>query len=35
MDVHPGLIVHQQKGRKGRKSGLWTSNLSTPSIDYR
>lgn len=30
--VHPGLIVVQQKGRKGQKSGLVVSNLSTPSI---
>jgi hypothetical protein len=32
LEVHPGLIVQQQKGRKGQKSGLWVSNLSTPSI---
>ncbi len=32
LDVHSGLIVSQQKGRTGQKSGLWVSNLSTPSI---
>jgi hypothetical protein len=32
LKVHPGLIITVQKGRKGRKSGLWISNLSTPSI---
>ena len=30
--VHSGLIMTIQKGRKGRKSGLWISNLSNPSI---
>lgn len=33
LEVHSGLIVSQQKGRTGQKSGLWVSNLSTPSID--
>jgi len=32
LDVHPGLILTQQKGRKGTKSGIWISNLSEPSI---
>jgi hypothetical protein len=32
MDVHPGLIISQQKPAKGRKSGLVVSNLSQPSI---
>lgn len=32
MAVHPGLIISIQKGRKGQRSGLWISNLSTPSI---
>lgn len=32
LDVHPGLIVVQQRACKGRKSGLIVSNLSTPSI---
>lgn len=30
--VYPELIVKQQKGRKGQKSGLVVSNLSRPSI---
>jgi hypothetical protein len=30
--VHPGLVITVQKGRKGRKSGLWVSHLSNPSI---
>ncbi len=33
LDVHSGLVVSQQRGRAGQKSGLWVSNLSTPSID--
>jgi hypothetical protein len=32
LSVHSGLIVHQQKGRRGQKSGLIISNLSTPSV---
>lgn len=32
LDVHSGLIVSVQKGRKGQKSGLIISNLSRPSI---
>ena len=32
--VHPGLIISIQKGRKGQKSGLVISNLSTPSIIF-
>jgi hypothetical protein len=32
IDVHSGLIISQQKGRKGQQSGLVVSNLSTPSI---
>ena len=30
--VHSGLIIAIQKGRRGQKSGLVISNLSTPSI---
>ena len=30
--VHSGLIIAIQKGRRGHKSGLVISNLSTPSI---
>jgi hypothetical protein len=30
--VHSGLVVSLVKGRKGQKSGLVVSNLSTPSI---
>jgi hypothetical protein len=32
LEVHSGLIVTVQKGRRGQKSGLVISNLSTPSI---
>jgi hypothetical protein len=32
MDVHQGLIISQQRGCRGRKSGLVISNLSQPSI---
>ena len=32
MDVHPGLIIKQQRACRGRQSGLVISNLSTPSI---
>ena len=30
--VHSGLIITQQRGHRGQKSGLVISNLSTPSI---
>jgi hypothetical protein len=30
--IHSGLLVKIQKGRRGQKSGLVISNLSTPSI---
>jgi hypothetical protein len=30
--VYPGLIVQLQKAHRGQPSGLWVSNLSTPSI---
>jgi len=30
--VHSGLIITQQRGYRGQKSGLVISNLSTPSI---
>ena len=33
LEVHSGLIISQQMGRTGQKSGLWVSNLSAPSID--
>jgi hypothetical protein len=32
LDVHPGLILTVQKGGQGKKSGIWISNLSEPSI---
>lgn len=32
LEVHSGLHVTIQKGRRGQKSGLIVSNLSTPSI---
>ena len=32
MAVHSGLIITQQRGYRGQKSGLVISNLSTPSI---
>lgn len=32
LEVHKGLFVTIQKGRRGQKSGLVISNLSTPSI---
>lgn len=33
LEVHPGLLITQQRGGgKGRKSGIWISNLSEPSI---
>ncbi len=32
LEVHPGLIITVQKGRRGQRAGLWISNLSTPSI---
>jgi len=32
LDVAPNLFVRQERGRKGQKSGLVISNLSTPSI---
>lgn len=32
LTVHSGLMVSMQKGRKGQKSGIVISNLSTPSI---
>jgi hypothetical protein len=32
MAVHSGLIITQQRGHTGQKSGLVISNLSTPSI---
>lgn len=31
-EIHRGLLISVQKGRKGQKSGLVISNLSTPSI---
>lgn len=30
--AHPGLIMTQQRGQTGQKSGLVISNLSTPSV---
>lgn len=33
LEVHSGLIVSQQMGRTGQKSGLWVSNLSTFNPD--
>ncbi len=32
LSVHSGLLVTQQRGNRGQKSGLVISNLSTPSI---
>jgi hypothetical protein len=32
LEVHPGLIIKQQRAYTGQKSGLVISNLSTPSI---
>ena len=32
LNVAPNLFVRQERGRKGQKSGLIISNLSTPSI---
>ncbi len=30
--VHSGLILTVQRGGRGRQSGIWISNLSTPSV---
>jgi hypothetical protein len=32
LSVYPGLMVQIQKAHRGQRSGLWVSNLSTPSI---
>ena len=32
LEVHPGLIIKQQRAYRGQKSGLVISNLSSPSI---
>ncbi len=33
--VHSGLILTVQRGGRGRRSGIWISNLSTPSVPPR
>ncbi len=30
--VHSGLILTIQRGRRGQQSGIWVSNLSSPSV---